>query len=76
MSEEFGVDLDEMMVRYEGCSGNKKLLRKHLEGGYTPWTEQETAILRNKDELGMKMLLESRGQEDVDQRLKFVESED
>ena len=58
LADEHKMDMDEMLERYQGCNANKRTLRKHLEGKYQPWTEQESQILRNKDELGMKMLLE------------------
>ena len=47
MADEFKHSMDEVMIRYEGCNGDKKLLRKHLEGNYNAWTEQESEVLRN-----------------------------
>ena len=76
MADEFKVDMDDVLGKYEGCNGDKRLLRKHLEGNYEPWSEQETEILRNKDELGMKLLIEKRGKEDVDLRQKFLDSDE
>lgn len=56
----------------------KKRLRKALSGEYEPWNRLEDSMLRNsgKDSIEIKNLVEKRGQEDVDRRIKFLSEDD
>jgi hypothetical protein len=73
MSRQYGLEMDDIMLKFESVSCSKTHLKKLLEKeSFTIWSEIDDMGLNNVDSPEYAHLLKIKGQEEVDRRMTFL----
>ena len=73
MSNQYGLEMGELMEKFESVSCSKSHLKKLLEKeSFTIWSAMDDLGLQNVDSPEYEHLLKMKGQEEVERRKTFL----
>jgi hypothetical protein len=74
MSNQYGLEMEDLMVKFESVSCSKSHLKKLLEKeSFIIWSTIDDLGLNNVDSPEYEHLLKMKGQEEVDRRRTFLQ---